>query len=156
VGTYFFIAEKTYWNYKNGLCNAYPAFWRAMRNVLPPLPHSKEITESVTYGYICLQDNHNDDNDHNGCFLRFVRSDVSWIVAGMACLESKSDLHRVKGLQFGILSPLEIVSVCIMCSIHFGIYLSISIWSMLGGSLVTTAWRVLRLRIEVTPSRCGG
>jgi hypothetical protein len=27
---------------------------------------------------------------------------------------------------------------------------------MLGGSLVTTAWRVLRLRMEETPSRCGG
>jgi hypothetical protein len=28
--------------------------------------------------------------------------------------------------------------------------------SMLGGSLVTTAWRVLRLRMEDTASRCGG
>jgi hypothetical protein len=28
--------------------------------------------------------------------------------------------------------------------------------SMLGGSLVTTAWRVLRLRMEGTPSRYGG
>jgi hypothetical protein len=27
---------------------------------------------------------------------------------------------------------------------------------MLGGSLVTTAWRVLRLRMEGTPSRYGG
>jgi hypothetical protein len=28
--------------------------------------------------------------------------------------------------------------------------------SILGESLVTTAWRVLRLRMEETPSRCGG
>jgi hypothetical protein len=28
--------------------------------------------------------------------------------------------------------------------------------SMLGGSLVTTAWCVLRLRMEETPSRYGG
>jgi hypothetical protein len=28
--------------------------------------------------------------------------------------------------------------------------------TMLGGSLVTTAWRVLRLRIEETPSSFGG
>jgi hypothetical protein len=28
--------------------------------------------------------------------------------------------------------------------------------TMLGGSLVTTAWRVLRLRMEETPSRYGG
>jgi hypothetical protein len=28
--------------------------------------------------------------------------------------------------------------------------------TMLGGSLVTTAWRVLRLRMEGTPSRYGG
>jgi hypothetical protein len=28
--------------------------------------------------------------------------------------------------------------------------------AMLGGSLVTTAWRVLRLRMEGTPSRYGG
>jgi hypothetical protein len=27
---------------------------------------------------------------------------------------------------------------------------------MLGGSLVTTAWRVLRLQMEETPSRYGG
>jgi hypothetical protein len=28
--------------------------------------------------------------------------------------------------------------------------------SMLGGSLVTTAWRVLTLRMEETAFRCGG
>jgi hypothetical protein len=28
--------------------------------------------------------------------------------------------------------------------------------TMLGGSLVTTAWRVLRLRVEETPSTYGG
>jgi hypothetical protein len=34
---------------------------------------------------------------------------------------------------------------------------SVCQWSsMLGGSLVTTAWRVLRLRMEGTPSRYGG
>jgi hypothetical protein len=34
--------------------------------------------------------------------------------------------------------------------------LSISLLPMLCGSLVTTAWRVLRLRMEETPSRYGG
>jgi hypothetical protein len=29
-------------------------------------------------------------------------------------------------------------------------------YAMLGGSLVTTAWRVLRLRMEETPSSFGG
>jgi hypothetical protein len=33
---------------------------------------------------------------------------------------------------------------------------NILIKSMLGGPLVTTAWRVLRLRMEETPSRYGG
>jgi hypothetical protein len=32
----------------------------------------------------------------------------------------------------------------------------IAFLSMLGGSLVTTAWRVLRLRMEGTASRYGG
>jgi hypothetical protein len=34
--------------------------------------------------------------------------------------------------------------------------LSINLIAVLGGSLVTTAWRVPRLRVEETPSRYGG
>jgi hypothetical protein len=36
------------------------------------------------------------------------------------------------------------------------IHESVEFLTMLGGSLVTTAWRVLRLRMEGTPSRYGG
>jgi hypothetical protein len=36
------------------------------------------------------------------------------------------------------------------------LYLFVSVTAMLGGSLVTTAWRVLRLRMEETPSSYGG
>jgi hypothetical protein len=39
-------------------------------------------------------------------------------------------------------------------TLHFNMYITHK--SMLGGSLVTTAWRVLRLRMEETPSSFGG
>jgi hypothetical protein len=46
--------------------------------------------------------------------------------------------------------------VVLKLSTWITLHLSIIIFSMLGGSLVTTRWRVLRLRMEESPSRYGG
>jgi hypothetical protein len=45
-----------------------------------------------------------------------------------------------------------------LCKIHFNIVDPPTSWSSqwLGGSFVTTEWRVLKLRMEETPSRYGG
>jgi hypothetical protein len=40
--------------------------------------------------------------------------------------------------------------------VDFGIYICVWRSPMLGGSLVTTAWRILRLQMEETPSSFGG
>jgi hypothetical protein len=67
-------------------------------------------------------------------------------------MEKKSD---IKGKISAMLTLID-VSFANKEQRIKGINVSNISGSMLGGSLVTTAWRVLRLRMEGTPSRYGG
>jgi hypothetical protein len=49
----------------------------------------------------------------------------------MACLDSKAPLRFIKGVQFGLLDPDEIVSAYLKCSVRYLVWLNLNIWWLL-------------------------
>jgi hypothetical protein len=71
---------------------------------------------------------------------------VWWRLRTYAITDAENVVHR---LGYVLHKSKEILA-------HSETFLDTAYSPMLGGSLVTTAWRVLRLRMEGTPSRYGG